>query len=129
MEQMKSLGLTFDIDALGFETYETDNCNSNSSDAYLKNKISLEEIRDLANIESDEVDELERQFMKSYEEASMAEDVLFDRWKDEDHEDMIDDNNNDEEGDFDEPCYDCDEDYFDAAAAYDENENYCQQGN
>ena len=129
MKQMESLGMTFDIDVLDFENSNNNNSNNSNSnkDAYLKNIISLEEIRNITD-ESSDVDALERLFMKSYEEASMSEDVLFDRWKDEKFGEENEDDN--DEGDYDEPCYyDNDKNYcFDAAAAFDQNDEY-QPGN
>ena len=123
MKQMESLGMTFDIDVLDFEnSYNNNFNNSNSnSDAYLKNKISLEEVRDLPD-ESGDVDALEKQFMKSYEEASMPEDILFDRWKDEESGEENEDDY--DEGDFDEPCnYDYNDNYcVDAMYSYDKND-------
>lgn len=131
MKQMESLGMTFDIDVLDFENSDNNNFNNSNSnnDAYLKNKISLEEVREIPD-ESGDVDALERLFMKSYEEASKSEDILFDRWKDgefgEENEDDYDEGDFDDydEGDFDEPCnYDYNNNYCsDAMYSYDKND-------
>ena len=126
MKQMESLGMTFDIDALDIENSYNNSSNNNNSnnDPYLKNKISLEEVRDLPD-ESRDVDALEKLFMKSYEESSMYEDILFDRWKDGELGDEEMNEDDYDEGDFDEPCYydnnneiNC----LDAVAAYDPND-------
>jgi len=122
MKQLESLGMTFDIDALDIENSYNNNSNNNNSnnDPYLKNKISLEDVRDLPD-ESRDVDALEKLFMKSYEESSMYEDILFDRWKDGEFGDEENEDDHDE-GDFDEPCYyDNNNEIYclDAVAAYD----------
>jgi hypothetical protein len=123
MKQMESLGMTFDIDVLDFENSYNNNFNNSNSnnDAYLKNKISLEEVREIPD-ESGDVDALEKLFMKSYEEASKSEDISFDRWKDEESGEENEDD--DDEGDFDEPCnYDYNNNYcVDAMYSYDKND-------
>ena len=120
---MESLGMTFDIDVLDFENSYNNNFNNSNSnnDAYLKNKISLEEVREIPD-ESGDVDALEKLFMKSYEEASKSEDISFDRWKDEESGEENEDD--DDEGDFDEPCnYDYNNNYcVDAMYSYDKND-------
>jgi hypothetical protein len=76
-KEMESLGLYCDIDSLGLET------NDNNS-SYLKNKISLEEVR---NVSNDHVGDLKTQFMESYEQESKQEDKEFTTWQGEGDED------------------------------------------
>lgn len=99
-KQIESLGLDFGFDAFDFE--ESNNSNSNES-PYLKNKISLEEIREIKDIEYNSVDELEQLFLKSYEEECKSDDLLFDNWKNsfEEEEDFYPP---DDDGDYFEPC-------------------------
>ena len=102
-KQIESLGLEFDFDAFGFDG-EINNNNTDSSASYLKNKISLEEIREISTIEATSVDELEQLFLKSYEEECKPDDLLFDGWKNSfEEEEEYDDQSNDE-GDYWEPC-------------------------
>ena len=70
--EMESLGLSFDIDSLGLDS------DGNNSSSYLKNKISLEEIREVSE---DPVGDLEKKFLKEYEIESKEDDLNFNQWK------------------------------------------------
>lgn len=95
MKQMESLGLEFDLGAIGLGI-------NNNTTSYLNNKIVLDEIKEVTD-ESIAVDELEQLFLKSYEEESSHDDILFEGWK-KSFDEEEDNYPSDDEGDFFEPC-------------------------
>ena len=99
IKEMESLGLSFDFNAIGIDGNNED--NNNNSSTYLKNKISLEEVREIPN-EVLSVDELEQLFLKSYED--MPDDLLFDGWKTGDDEALEQEDCDPDEGDYAETC-------------------------